>query len=359
MEKKSAILPFFVPHLGCPNACVFCNQHSITGQKTAITGETVLREAREYLSQLQKTTQPQLAYYGGSFTAIERSLQRELLDAAQILFEGGLISGIRISTRPDAISWEILNFLLQYPVAVIELGAQSMSDEVLLQSKRGHRAQDTKRAARLIKKRGISCILQMMAGLPGDSKTETLHTARRLAALKPDGVRIYPAAVLRHTELFSLWQAGLYEPLTLEQAVDVTADCLALFVKRSIPVIRMGLNPSDELAAEVAAGVYHESFGELVYTRCYKRAAEALLRKEKDTADVTLYVPKRHTSKVVGHRGSGKIALQETFSIKRLRILEDASLKPLTLRIGRPARKDSLLKKIWNYTHTTSKVKHF
>ncbi len=230
------ILPVFIPHVGCPHQCVFCDQKAITGQK-APTGREVERILKEGL-RLGKN--PQIAFYGGSFTAIPAALQEEYLEAAFPYVQQGQAKGVRVSTRPDCITEEGLALLKKYGVQTIELGAQSMDDEVLRLSGRGHRSEDTLRAAHLVQEKGFELILQLMVGLPGDSREKSLRSARAVAALGPQGVRLYPVCVLRGTPLFAMMERGEYTPLTLEEGVEWSADALEVFQEKEIPVIRRG-----------------------------------------------------------------------------------------------------------------------
>ena len=214
----ASIVPIFVPHAGCPCQCVFCNQRTIAGQKQRMTPAQARGILQHAHAILPAGNIPQAAFYGGSFTAIPVEQQEELLAVTDEFFAAGKISSVRISTRPDAIDEEILSRMQRHHVTVIELGAQSMDDTVLQNARRGHTAVDTARAASLIQQAGISLILQTMAGLPGDTRETVRYTAQCIAALKPDGVRIYPVAVLPNTPLYDDWQAGRYQPLDVETA---------------------------------------------------------------------------------------------------------------------------------------------
>ena len=225
MTPRRRILPIFVPHAGCPNDCVFCNQKRISGSLLPASAETV----RAAVSVLEPGSGYELAFYGGSFTAIPEAEQEALLAAAIPARESGAVSALRVSTRPDAVTEEKLARLRRYGVETVELGAQSMCDEVLLRSGRGHMSEDTVKAAKLVKDAGFTLILQMMTGLPGSDDARDIQTARSIAALHPDGVRIYPTVILRDTPLCDLWQAGKYREHTVEDAVRVCARILPIF----------------------------------------------------------------------------------------------------------------------------------
>ena len=263
MIARRNIIPVFVPHLGCPNNCVFCNQHRISGESSPATAETVKKTLMEGILKIPENSNIELAFYGGSFTAIPVEEQNELLDAALPFLHDGSIKSLRLSTRPDAIDDETLERLITYGVKTIELGAQSMCDEVLQLSGRGHTTLQTEASARLIKAHGLMLILQMMTGLPGDTKERTIETAKKIIALEPDGVRIYPTVIVEDTPLCDMWSAGTYKEHTVEEAVDWCAAILPMFEEAGIPVIRLGLNPSEELSGGAArGGAYHPAFGE-------------------------------------------------------------------------------------------------
>lgn len=306
----ASIVPIFVPHAGCPCQCVFCNQRTIAGQKQRMTPAQARGILQHAHAILPAGNIPQAAFYGGSFTAIPVEQQEELLAVTDEFFAAGKISSVRISTRPDAIDEEILSRMKRHHVTVIELGAQSMDDTVLQNARRGHTAVDTARAASLIRRAGISLILQTMAGLPGDTREIVRYTAQRIAALKPDGVRIYPVAVLPNTPLYDDWQAGRYQPLDVEAAAVWCADMLEIFEREHIPVIRVGLNPTEELDSTVAAGAYHPAMGELAYGELWYRR---LCRHIQMTGERTIAVAPRELSRAIGHKKRNLLRLREQF----------------------------------------------
>ena len=316
---RARILPIFVPHLGCPNDCVFCDQKRISGSPLPATGRDVaetLRRARE-----AGLTGAELAFYGGSFTAVSPRLQRELLDAARPYLADGTICAIRLSTRPDAVDEDGLEMLKSYGVTTVELGAQSMSDDVLRASGRGHTAGDTVQAAALVKAAGLRLILQMMTGLPGSDRDTDIHTARRIIALEPNGVRIYPTVIVKNTSLEDMWRAGTYKEHTVADAVAVCADILPLFEAARIPVIRLGLNPTEELSRGGAvAGAYHPALGELVRSELLRRQAAALLRGVPPGSAVTLGVAPERLSAMIGQHRANIGALTAAFSLKELTV---------------------------------------
>ena len=324
MTSKHRIIPIFVPHVGCPNDCVFCNQRKISGTLLPATAESVERDIRTALESIGSYP-AEVAFYGGSFTAIPQSEQFDLLGAVSPFLRSGQVEGIRLSTRPDCIREEHVRLLKEYGVRTIELGAQSMDDEVLRLSGRGHTAADTAAAAEIIRKCGVSLMLQMMTGLPGDTPEKSMNTARAIADLKPDGVRIYPTVIIKDTKLYDMWRSGEYKEHTVGQAVSLCADIAALFRARGIPIIRLGLNPTDDLSAgEAAAGAYHPALGELVYSRIYLNAAQKELKRAGDIAgaDVVIGVAPGKVSLMTGQKRSNIHTLISMFGLKSVKVRE-------------------------------------
>lgn len=319
MIPRRRILPIFVPHLGCPNDCVFCNQRKISGSLFPASAGQVAGA----LAAAEVWSPPvELAFYGGSFTAIPQEAQRALLAAVQPFRERGFVASIRVSTRPDAISPEGLGLLRDYGVETVELGAQSMDDRVLALSGRGHRAEDTVAASRLVRAGGFRLILQMMTGLPGADRAADLATARALCELRPDGVRVYPTVILRDTALEALWRQGAYRAHTVLDAVETCAPIVEVFRQAGIPILRLGLNPTEALSGgEAVGGAYHPALGELVYSRLYLDQARALLRaRRQDFREVTLVVPPREISRMTGRKKANLLALQAEFGLRSIRV---------------------------------------
>ena len=324
MSARAYILPVFVPHRGCPHTCVFCNQRRISGAQRAATAEDVKNSIEQAAAFLPKGGKRQLAFYGGSFTAIPVPEQEALLGAAKEAMDRGEIDSIRLSTRPDAIDGAVLERLERCGVETVELGAQSMDDEVLRLSGRGHTAEDVERASRLLKGAGFRLILQMMTGLPGATAEKDLESARKLIALRPDGVRIYPTVIVRDTALYDMWRAGRYREHTVEDAVELCAQILPLFEAAGIPVIRLGLNPTAELTAGAAVGgAYHPALGELVKSRILLHKAEALLEGIEPGSRATLAVGRGRRSQMAGQHRENIRRLTEKFSLAGLEIRED------------------------------------
>ncbi|SMC46717.1 elongator complex protein 3 [Papillibacter cinnamivorans] len=317
---KERIIPIFIPHLGCPHRCVFCNQNSISGEQVPVTPRTAAETLKAGLSKLGGES-AQAAFYGGSFTAIPAAEQEAFLQAVQPFLQSGKLTGLRVSTRPDCIDGETLARLRAGGVQTVELGAQSMDGEVLRMSRRGHTAEDTERAAGLVRAAGFRLILQMMTGLPGDSREKALETGRVLAALQPDGVRIYPAVVLRDTALFELWRRGEYEPQSVEAAAELCGELLEIFHEAGIPVIRTGLNPSEDLGGgQAAAGAYHPALGEMARSRFLYQRAKRVLAGVPEGSDAVLGVRREWVSPMIGQKRENIRKLQAEFGLHSLRV---------------------------------------
>lgn len=307
LKHKKAIIPIFVPHRGCPHDCVFCNQEKITGFRECIDREGIQKRIETYLSTMtdRHPTLIEVAYYGGSFTAIDADLQEAFLEAAHVFIKAGRIGNIRLSTRPDAIDEQVLTRLKKYGVGIIELGVQSMAPDVLKDSERGHLVSHVKDAVRMIKREGFELGLQMMIGLPGDTLDKTLYTAAELTALEPDFVRIYPTLVIRKTKLEQMFIEGKYRPLEMEEAVMWAGEAYRLFGKHEIPVIRIGLQPTNELEDDttVVAGPYHPSFRQMVDGWLFKTSIDTYLDDlSKPFKTVQLTVHPKMRSALMGIR---------------------------------------------------------
>lgn len=323
MSARENIIPVFVPHLGCPNDCVFCNQRHISGSQLPASAEDV-RQAIEKAAALPVNgAKRQLAFYGGSFTAIPVKEQESLLGAAKEYLDKGIINSIRLSTRPDAIDETVLKRLKSYGVETIELGAQSLDENVLLLSGRGHTAQDVADASILIKQSGFKLILQMMTGLPGDSESSCIETVKKIIALKPDGVRVYPTVIVKDTALCDLWKAGRYTEHSVEDAVSICSKILPMFEEADIPVIRLGLNPTDDLSGgDAVGGAYHPALGELVKSRIMLNKARQQLAGVEAGSSVVLGVEKSKISQMIGQHRQNIESLCREFSLKQLKIRE-------------------------------------
>ena len=305
---KHSNIALFVAHIGCPNTCSFCNQHIISGKQETATAEDVGEAVK--IARSHGTRGGQLAFFGGSFTAIDRAYMLELLNAANPFIKDGSISGIRISTRPDAIDSAVLDILKAYGVASIELGAQSMSDAVLKKNRRGHTAENVRKASQLIKDYGFELGLQMMTGLYGDTDEGAIYTAEEIIKLRPATVRIYPTVVLERTELDSLYRAGLYNPQTLDDAVSLCSKLLLMFYDANIDVIRMGLHSGGNVNDGYVAGAYHPAFRELCEGEIYSQKLRSAFAG-KPKGNYKIFVSPKEISKITGQKRKNIIKLKD------------------------------------------------
>ena len=308
--KKQYIIPIFVPHLGCPNDCIFCNQKSISGQKKHITKEEAKKIIDNYLKSIKnEDAQIEVAFFGGSFTAIDKEKQEELLQVAYEYIKNGQVESIRISTRPDCINKEILKMLKKYKVKTIELGVQSANDYILKRANRGHTFEDVKKASKMIRWNGFKLGHQMMVGLPESTRIDEVNTAKSLVKLKPKMVRIYPVLVVKNTKLEKEYEEGEYEPLPLVQAVETCKEIVRIFADKNIDIIRIGLQNTDEISApenknsEVIAGPYHPAFRQLVESAMWYDAIIGKIKKlNVKVKEVEVTVNPIDSNNVIGHK---------------------------------------------------------
>lgn len=267
MSKNHYIIPVFISHQGCPHQCVFCNQDRIAKVVNEVTARDVVETIDEYLKSINnKTATIEVSFFGGTFTAINVNKQKELLSVARDYKDKGLIDKIRLSTRPDAINKVILDYLKEYKVDVIELGVQSLDEDVLRLSGRGHSGLEVVKASKLIKEYGITLVHQIMPGLPGDTFEKDIKTVKKSIEMKPDLCRIYPALVIRDTPMEDMYKDGRYKPYSLEDAVYISKEMYKLYKKENIRIIRMGLQPTESITwgKDIVDGPFHPSFRELV-----------------------------------------------------------------------------------------------
>ncbi len=326
---KRFIIPIFIPNAGCPHLCVFCDQREVTGVRSGkVNAKKINDTVNSYLdTRPDWEDEVELAYFGGSFTSLPMVRQNELLKAGHNLIERGLIDSIRLSTRPDSISERVIENLISYGVGTVEIGVQSMVDEVLNKSNRGHTAEDTVRAVELISKYPLSWIAQMMPGLPGDTEDNVLYTGKRVVGFGPDGVRIYPTLVVKGTELERLYRAGEYQPASLDDMLSVLKKLVLLFEEEAIPIIRMGLKPSKELEESVISGPYHPSIGALVMESImYDRMSSAVGGLRFIPDPLTIRVNPARIGAAVGSNKINVINLKREYKLKGLKVLQDTSL---------------------------------
>lgn len=329
---KHSNISIFVPHNGCPHRCSFCDQREITGQAYQPHSDDVISAAVTARRSLgDGTKNAEIAFFGGSFTAIDRSYMLELLDAAYPFVKSGEFYGIRLSTRPDAIDREVLDILKAHGVTSVELGAQSMDDEVLRLNRRGHTAEDVKRASGLIREYGFSLGLQMMTGLYGSSDERDRETAEKLAMLSPDTVRIYPTVVMRGTRLGELYESGEYHAKNAEESVALCAELLLFFEEKGISVIRLGLHDSQSLRESMIGGAFHPAFRELCESRIMLTRAQELLNGRSFSGEVCFAVSPASVSRFVGQKRRNITELEKTGI--RIKVRTDNSLTKYDVRL--------------------------
>ena len=321
--KKQYIIPIFVPHLGCPNDCIFCNQKSISGQKNSITKEEAKKIIDNHLENIkEKEAEIEIAFFGGSFTAIEAEKQEELLQVAYEYIKQGKVSSIRISTRPDCINKEVLKRLKKYKVKTIELGVQSANNYILKRTNRGHSFEDVKKASKMIRWNGFVLGHQMMVGLPESTRIDEINTARALVKLKPKMVRIYPVLVVKNTKLEQEFKEGKYEPLPLVQAVEICKELVNIFTKKKIDIIRIGLQNTEEISSpeseksEVVAGPYHPAFRQLVESGLwYDDIVSKIKKLNVKVKEVGVTVNPIDINNVVGHKKENILKLKNIYDV--------------------------------------------
>ena len=320
--KKQYIIPIFVPHLGCPNDCIFCNQKSISGQNKQVTKEDVKKIIEEHLKYIKEDSQVEVAFFGGSFTGIEEEKQIELLSTAYEYIKAKKVDSIRISTRPDYINREILKRLKKYKVKTIELGVQSANDYILKRAGRGHTFEDVKKASKLIRFYGFKLGHQMMVGLPESTKLDEINTAKQLIKLKPKMVRIYPVLVIKGTQLEKEYNEGKYKALTVVQAVEICKELVKMFTKKKIDVIRIGLQPTDTITdpqnknSEVVAGPFHSAFRQLVESGMwYDVIVDKIKKLNAKVKEVEVIVNPQDVNNVVGQRRENISNLKQVYDV--------------------------------------------
>jgi histone acetyltransferase (RNA polymerase elongator complex component) len=327
------VIPIFIPHRGCPHDCLFCNQQKISGYdrdcSAKVTASVIIDQ---WLERNKSRDKVQVAFFGGSFTCLPEGEQREILSEVQSYIEDDKVDTIRISTRPDCINPAICDLLKEYNVGVIELGAQSMSDKVLLNSLRGHTSDHVRHALRLLRNFEIQIGLQLMPGLPGETSVSFLRGIDEVITLKPDFVRLYPALVVKDSGLEKMYRTQLYIPLSLNKAIALTARCYQKLTEAGIEVVRMGLQPSESLEKSVIAGPYHPAFGELVQTRLWLKKIRAKLAELGTQQKLHIHVSHRDISAVVGMKKRNMIRLGELGFSDRFKIYPDKNMARGSIR---------------------------
>jgi histone acetyltransferase (RNA polymerase elongator complex component) len=327
MKFRHFTIPLFIPEEACPNRCVFCNQRRIAGAECAPSVEEVIAKIDTHLKSMPEGSEVEIGFFGGNFTGIPEKEQQAYLGSVQHYISSGRVKGIRLSTRPDYINKGILNLLKQYHVTAIELGAQSLDDEVLKLAGRGHTASEVHEASKMIREYGFSLGLQMMVGLPGDTTEKSLFTAREIIRLGADCTRIYPTLVIKNTELEQLYIDGKYIPLSLDDAVNRVAGIVPLFVNAGVKILRIGLHPSEGLMdnTSLVAGPFHVAFGEMVFTEIWRRILKDMTLENGKRNTLTLTVGKGMSNAAIGHKAKNKNLLLESF--RKVTFIESPDLK--------------------------------
>jgi len=336
MKQKPLIIPIFIPQEGCPHRCVYCDQPTISGASQAPWNRDAIRQyVQSYLPPHQGRS-VQVAFYGGSFTLLPEGRQRLLLESVQEFLQRGQVHSLRLSTRPDAIETNNLLFLQTMGVHTIELGVQSLNDSVLAASARGHRSRETYEATGRLKKHGFEVGLQLMPGLPGDNRETFLETVGKCIALTPNFVRIYPTVVLSSTPLERLFRSGRYKPLSLKEAVDWCKASKTRFDSASIPVIRMGLQPTSTLEepGRIVAGPYHPALGQLVNSAIWhEKISPALKTASLQSPSLVIHAPAHQLTEIRGHHNSNINGWLEELKLISLQTVASNEINPGEFRV--------------------------
>lgn len=333
IQNRPLVIPVFIPHTGCPHQCAFCNQMSITGEKSRLPSARQLEKQIETFLSYRKghRTEVQVAFYGGNFLGLKHETILRLLTETTRFVKDGRVDGIRFSTRPDTVDIARLDIIRDFPVKTIELGVQSMDDRVLALAERGHTVKDTRNAFSLLHEHNYEIGAQMMVGLPGDTRNLAIDTGCCIAALKPAFVRIYPTVVLAGSRLARWYKTGKYAPLSLDDCITLVKELYTAFHRQNIPVIRMGLQASEDLDREatVLAGPYHPAFGHLVYSEIFLDRATALLEHTShgDNPTVTLAVHPHDISRMRGLKNKNLEILKKKFDIVKINVLPDPDME--------------------------------
>jgi histone acetyltransferase (RNA polymerase elongator complex component) len=326
-------IPIFIPHLGCPYDCIYCNQRTIAAQQEIPGPAQVIYTIEQHLQTIPGEAHVEVAFFGGSFTAVDQQLQEDYLRAVQPFLQQGRVQSVRVSTRPDCIDGAALDLLAAYGVKTIELGVQSLSERVLQAAVRKYSPELVCQSSRLIQSRQFELGIQLMIGLPQDSYAQDMDTTRQVIAIRPQSVRIYPTLVIAGTALEAMWGQGDYIPLRLDEAVATCRDMLLLLQRENIRVIRMGLYPGEELCRDgvVKAGPFHPSFGELVEQEIFKAQARMAIRKYGDafspSTEIELHVNFRDISKMTGQHKKNLHELSQEFGLSSIQVKAEPGLE--------------------------------
>jgi len=320
MPKKQITIPIFIPHEGCANSCVFCNQWRVTNTTIKTTPELIKNTIEKYLlTAINRVEKIEIGFFGGSFTGLSQERQKKYFENIAPYIESGLINSIRISTRPDYIDAHKLKILKENHVETVELGVQSFSDNVLKASGRGHSSKDSINAFYLLKENNFRVGIQLMPGLPEDTYTDSIQSAIKTAELCPDDVRIYPTVVLKDTQLEKLWAEGNFAPMSIEEAVELCSEIYGILTEKRINIIRMGLHPMDISAGDVLIGPYHEALGFMIKSRYRRKVLEELIEKSvkmnKSRDSISLIFPTKMKEEYIGMKKENILHLKNKYFI--------------------------------------------
>ena len=330
-SKKHLIVPIFIPNQGCPHRCIYCQQEKITAQPTRIVNAFTIKQI---LDGAVKSTgfdtgrEPEIAFYGGTFTRMPLDRMAELLGAVAPYLKSGFFRSIRVSTRPDALDEERLDLIKSYGVSTVELGVQSMDDGVLELSLRGHTSRDTFESVHLLRRHGFKVGIQLMPGLPGDSEKKFMKTVEEVIKLRPDMVRLYPTVVIRGTELAKWYQEKKYHPLRLEEAVNICQQSCVRLEGNGIPVIRIGLMSSPSLlrAGQIVAGPWHRAFGFLVRSGIHFKKIESYLPRKGKVTRFRIMAPYKEIPLVRGYKNKGLHLIEYKTGARVTDVIPDESI---------------------------------
>jgi len=331
-DFKPFIIPIFLPQAGCPHRCIFCNQYAITNiRSNQISSFALVKNIDRFLSYNHRNNQNvQISFYGGNFLGLQESEIIELLECAQSYVNCKKVASIRFSTRPDTVTQKRLLLLAKYAIKTVELGVQSMIDDVLMKSQRGHSSDSVCQSTEILKNAGYQVGHQIMSGLPGDTSVTFAQTIEKIITLKPDFVRLYPTLVLKGSILSNWYREGYYRPLSLNQAVTSAKDSLLLFQKNNIPVIRMGIQPQDNLESHILSGPYHPAFGHLVYSELLLDKVTEQIQKSCANRIAILVNPKR-MSEMKGIHQTNVKQLSRRFPNKKIQFISDPGISDVQI----------------------------
>jgi histone acetyltransferase (RNA polymerase elongator complex component) len=331
MVKKRVIIPIFVPHKGCHFDCIYCNQKKISGQIEELTKNDVREIIEKNLETISSDTYVEIGFYGGSFTGISKEQQIDFLSTANDYVRSGAVDAIRLSTRPDYINDDILTYLKRLNVGTIELGVQSMDDNVLKMNNRGHNVNDVYKAAKIITDYGFCLGIQTMVGLYGSNGELDIDTAVKVTKIAPSFVRIYPTLVIRETYLEKLFNEKLYTPLSIDETIKICKKIIKIYYEKNISVIRLGLTPTENISLDkdVVSGPFHPSIRQMIEAeRLRELIVDEIERyKIKDKSELIIWTQKGNISSVIGQRRCNIDFLTKKFNIKRIVVKESEFLK--------------------------------